>query len=150
MMNETQSRPSIRIFPDFGGFTHTIDYPDDHWYTPNKYPTHEELVPGELNAMLYYWEREFEKCAFDDAYQNKHGTMLWISFDLKGIEIAKKIKSHVGKKARVIYQKPVESPYSRYETDREIMENGQIVTLNYRVGWHNLFVSRADTGLASD
>jgi hypothetical protein len=149
-MNQTQSTPTIRIFPDFGGFTHTIDYPNDHWYTPNKYPTHEELVPGELNAMLYHWECEFERCAFDDSYQNKPGTMLWISFDLQGIKIAKQIKRHVGAKARVIYQKPVECPYFRYDTSREVMESGELVTLNYRVGWHNLMVSGAASGSIAD
>jgi hypothetical protein len=143
-MNETQSTPTIRIFPDFGGFMYTIDYPADHWVTPNKYPAHEELVPGELNGMLYDWEREFEKCAFDDSYQNKPGTMLWISFDLKGIKIAKLVKKHVGKKARVIYQKPIECPYWRYDAAREVLENGDLVTLNEHPGWHNLPWKRSD------
>lgn len=136
-MNSTQARPTIRIFPDFGGFTHRIDYPEDHWENPGKYPCQGELVPAQLDDKLTDWEREFEKCAFEDQYGHP-GMILWISFDLAGLEIAKQIKKHVGAKARVFYQKPIECPYWRYDAVREILENGELVTLNYHVGWHNL------------
>ena len=141
MMNNAQLLLSIRIFPDFGGFTHLIDYPNDYWQHPEKYPKSEELVPLHLEAKLIDWEREFEMDAYKDYFQKIYGKMLWVSFDLQGIKIAKEIKKHVGTKARVIYQKPVECPYCRYDTSREVMESGELVTLNYRVGWHNLMVS---------
>ena len=96
-----------------------------------------------LEAKLIDWEREFEMDANQDVHQKIHGKMLWVSFDLQGIKIAKEIKKHVGTKARVIYQKPVECPYCRYDTSREVMESGELVTLNYRVGWHNLMVLSA-------
>lgn len=143
MMNNAQLLLTIRIFPDFGGFTHLIDYPADFWQHPEKYPKSEELVPLHLEAKLIDWEREFEMDANQDVHQKIHGKMLWVSFDLQGIKIAKEIKKHVGTKARVIYQKPVECPYCRYDTSREVMESGELVTLNYRVGWHNLMVLSA-------
>jgi hypothetical protein len=150
MMRDKQSTPSIRIFPDFGGFTHRIVYPNDHWENPGKYPSSSELVSARLEDKLISWEHEFEICAFPDHFQNKPGTMLWISFDLAGAEIAKQIKKHVGDRASVLYLKPIESPYHRYDTAREVMANGELVTLNYRVGWHNLMVSGGDTGIDAD
>lgn len=135
---DSKTIPTIRIFPDFGEFTHTIVYPNDYWQSPEKYPTQHALLPGHLHAKLVNWEREFEKCASADCYWRDHGAMLWISFDLAGIGIAKQIKTHVGDRARVLYLKPIESPYYKYETAREVVATGKLVTLNYPVGWHNL------------
>jgi hypothetical protein len=138
---DSENTPTIRIFPDFGGFTHRIVYPTDHARFPDKYPRGNDLVPIYLDKKLDAWQREFEKCAFDDWHRQKFGTMLWISFDLAGVEIAKQIKKHVNNKARVLYLKPVESPYCKYDTAREVLASGELVTLNYRVGWHNLVAS---------
>lgn len=132
-MNPPTIQSVIRIFPDFGGFTHRIVYPADYQEHPGKYPSSSELVPPSLEARLEAWQREFERYAWDD-YSGKHGSMLWIAFDLEGIKISKQIKKHVGIKARVIYQKPFECPYHMYDANREVLANGELVTLNDQVG----------------
>lgn len=128
-MNLPTIQPVIRIFPDFGGFTHRVLYPADHHEHPGKYPSCSDLVPQRLEARLESWQREFERYAWDD-YSGKHGSMLWIAFDLEGIRVAKQIKKHVGTKARVTFHKPIECPYHMYDTNREVLGNGELVTLN--------------------
>lgn len=135
---DSETIPTIRIFPDFDGFSHTIVYPVEYWSFPEKYPSEDELLPRHLQAKLINWQRDFGKSAFADVYQNAHGSMLWIAFDLAGVEIAKEIKLHVGDRAVVLYIKPIESPFYKYDTAREVKINGDMVTLNYPVGWHNL------------
>lgn len=124
-----QDKPIIRIFADFGRCTGSTRYPKDHWDNPGKYPRHSELIPPRLAGLLEDWILEFAMCATDDAFGNQPGKMLWISFDLKGIKIAKAIKKHVGDRARVVYLKPDEDPFCHYEYAREILDNGEIAVL---------------------
>ena len=68
-------------------------------------------------------------CAADDYFNRQHGRMLWISFDLAGIRVCKAIKQHVTNRARVVYLKPSEDPFMRYQYAREIMEDGTVCDL---------------------
>ena len=120
-MNEAIAIPEIRIFADFSQFTHRIIYPSDRQAFAGKYPGHNALIPDHLYQKLQERQREFEIAAFEDHFHDKAGAMLWISFDLEGIRIARMIKRHVGGRARVFYLKPAESPYHRYDACREIL-----------------------------
>lgn len=125
----------IRIYPDFFGYTHRIMFPEDYDEHPEKYTDRSPLLTPRLEALLSDWQREFEKDADKDFGFDQYGAMLWIAFDLRGIKVAQAVKRHVGNKARVFFEKPWESPFRRYETVREVLEDGRLAVVEGGKDW---------------
>ena len=123
--------PEVHVYADFGGYTHGVRYPADRKSDPGKYPLEHELVPSYLYPFMMDWVDEFSRYAWDDsmAESKKPGTMLWIAFDIRGMDIAHALKRHVGDAARVFYGKPVEDPFHTIETDREVLDSGEVRVL---------------------
>jgi hypothetical protein len=113
-------RPRVVVFADFGGYSHRIDYPQRAADSP-KPANIESMISESLYAFMESWSTEFSRHAWDDAMCGKHGTMLWVPFDIQGMSIARSIKLCVGEAARVFYLKPSEEPFARYDYAREML-----------------------------
>jgi hypothetical protein len=115
-------RPRVVVFADFGGYTHRIDYP--HRVDDAPEPVNiAAMISGSLYAFMQDWSTEFSRYAWDDAMCGKHGTMLWVPFDIQGMSIARSIKLCVREAARVFYLKPSEDPFARYDYARELLSD---------------------------
>jgi hypothetical protein len=123
-------RPRVVVFADFGGYSHRIDYPPPAADSP-KPANIESMISESLYAFMESWSTEFARHAWDDAMCGKHGTMLWVPFDLQGMSIARSIKLSVGEAARVFYLKPSEDPFERYDHARELLSDGVAPTEDY-------------------
>lgn len=53
----------------------------------------------------------------------------WLEFHARGIHLARWLKEEVGKKYRVVYDKPCEDPNHRIDEKREILADGELVPL---------------------
>jgi hypothetical protein len=113
-------RPRVVVFADFGGYTHRIDYPHRVDDAPDPVNI-ASMISGSLYAFMQDWSTEFSRYAWDDAMCGKHGTMLWVPFDIQGMSIARSIKLSVGEAARIFYLKPSEDPFARYDYAREML-----------------------------
>ena len=123
-------RPRVVVFADFGGYSHRIDYPQPAADSP-KPANIESMISESIYAFMEGWSTEFSRHAWDDAMCGKHGTMLWVPFDLQGMSIARSIKLSVGEAARVFYLKPSEDPFARYDYAREVLSDGVVPTKDY-------------------
>ncbi len=122
------TKPRVIVFADFGGFTHRIDYPNGHVPRSNRHSSQVELLTPQLQAKLDDWQRSFERDAWRD-FTEAPGSMLWVAWDLKALQVCRLLKEHLQSSARVIYGKAHEDPFARYETMREILEDGSIRVL---------------------
>jgi hypothetical protein len=123
-------RPRVVVFADFGGYSHRIDYPDRAADSP-KPANIESMISESLYAFMESWSTEFSRHAWDDAMCDKHGTMLWVQFDIQGMSIARSIKLSVGEAARVFYLKPSEDPFALYDCARELLSDRVVPTNDY-------------------
>ena len=122
-------RTTVYVFADFLHFTHWVVYPQDRSLHPGKYPSHGELLPHRVRGLLEDWQLSFEKFASAD-FDGQPGTMLWIAFDVEALRICRMLKRHIGDRARVIYQKPIQDPFCAYEYTREVLEDGSTRVLD--------------------
>lgn len=125
-------RPGVEVFADFGGFTHRITYPKGLTRTSDPRGSIESMIPGSVYEFMEEWTSEFHRHAWDDAMRGKHGTMLWVPFDIQGMSIARAIKLNVGEAARVFYLKPSEDPFACYDYARELLMNGEVPSDEFR------------------
>ena len=121
-------RPRVEVFADFGGYTHRISYPKGYAAESEALNRIERLIPSGIYEFMEEWTREFSRHAWDDAMSGKHGSMLWVPFDIQGMSIARAIKLHVGEAARVFYLKPSEDPFSCYDYAREMLMHGEVLS----------------------
>ena len=123
-------RPRVVVFADFGGYSHRVDYPKQA--ADSLKPANiESMISRSLYAFMEGWSTEFSRYAFDDAMCGKHGTMLWVPFDIQGMSIARSIKLSGGEAARVFYLKPSEDPFVRYDYARELLSDRPVPSDEY-------------------
>lgn len=122
--------PRVIVFADFGGFSHRVTGVGGPEASKAIREVESMITPG-VYEFMNTWTSEFSRRAWDDAMSGKHGSMLWVPFDIQGISIAQAIKLCVGEAARVFYLKPDEDPFSQYEYARELFPNGPVISNEY-------------------
>jgi hypothetical protein len=131
----TAELPRVEVFADFGGFSHRISYPKGV-NASNSPRDIASMIHESLYAYMEQWAREFHRNAWDDAMCGKHGTMLWVPFDIQGMSIARAIKQCVCDAARVFYLKPSEDPFACYDYARELLSHGAALSDEYSSPGH--------------
>lgn len=88
-------------------------------------------ISDELQREFARWQTRFEidvPVNTDVCY-----TFDWAAFHQEGFKLAKRLKSELGEVARVFYRKPSEDPSTIGTQEWEVMSDGNVVELNYRL-----------------
>jgi len=139
-------RPIIyTIMPDYAGaFGWVIANGDEsQGVGPNHADTSgwygEHPISRGLQEAFACWQDLFEAAPMLD-----DGTigLEWDKFHAMGIDLARKLKTEIGDRARIIYEKPFEDPDREQDERREVLSDGSLLPLPSREQVYRVRLSR--------
>jgi hypothetical protein len=133
------------IMPDYAGAYGWViaDGDESQGVGPNHADTSgwygEHPISRELHEEFAHWQDLFEAAPMLDDGTIELG---WDNFHATGIDLARKLKTEIGDRARIIYEKPFEDPDREQDERREVLSDGSLLPLPSREDVYRVRLSR--------